>query len=372
MNKTEIMHWLRLCRSENIGKSTFFRLLEIFKTPQNALAYLPEFAASGGLSRKIKICSEAEAEKEWQNSEDFGAQILTFSDKNYPRLLREIPDPSPLLTVKGNINLLTNDTIAIVGPRSASFNAIALAKKVAHELGQHSVTTVSGLARGIDGAVHEASILSGTIAVIGGGIDHVYPKENMALFKKIAQNGLIVSENPFGSVPKGGHFIQRNRIISGLSYGVIIIEAGLRSGSLTTARFATDQAREVFSVPGSPFDLRCQGTNRLIKEGAKMFESIDDVLEELPALRARFSEIGILREPAFDAFQGPAIKIPGDVEIKEARQEIISRLSMTPTTIDAIIREVGAPIRLLNVALIQLELADKIEVKGGMAALKLM
>ena len=372
MNDSQKVHWLRLCRSENIGKSTFFRLIVVFKTPQNALKNLPDFAASGGLKRKIDICSEEKAEKELKNTEDFGAQILTFSDENYPRLLRDISDPSPILTVKGDINFFNNDTIAIVGPRNASFNAIALAKNVALELGQHSVTTVSGLARGIDGAAHEASILSGTIAVIGGGIDHVYPRENANLFRLVAENGLIVSENPFGASPKGGHFIQRNRIISGLSYGVIIVEAGLRSGSLTTARFAKEQGREIFSVPGSPFDPRCQGANRLIKDGARMFESIDDILEELPALRARFSETGIMREPESDAFKGPEIKMPSDVEIKEVREIIISKLSMTPTPIDTIIREIGAPIRVINIALIQLELTDKIEAKGGMVALKLV
>ena len=371
MSTQEKLHWLRLARSENIGKSTFFRLIDIFGSAQKALAELSEFAASGGLKRKIKICSAEDAENELINSQNFGAEIIIFSEKKYPRLLREIPDPTPILTVKGDTDFFNRDTIAIVGPRNASFNAVTLAKKIALELGQHSIVIASGLARGVDCAAHEASMLSGTIAVIGGGINHIYPRENQALYENIAKCGLLVSESPFNMTPKGGHFVQRNRLISGLSLGTVVVEAGLRSGSLTTARFSTEQGREVFSVPGSPFDPRCHGTNRLIKDGAKMFETIDDILDELPNLRARFSDAGILREPDFESFEAPISKMPDESEIRKIRTEIYERLNSTPTLIEEIIAEIQAPTRFVNIALVQLELADKIVVNLGEVAIKI-
>ncbi len=365
MKTPEQLNCLRLARSENIGKSTFFRLLKIFGSAQAALEQLPSFAASGGLKRKIKIFSSQEAELEIENTKNFGAEILTFFDENYPQLLRQISDPAPILTIKGNAEFFYQTTIAIVGPRNASFVAINFAKKIALELGQHSIVTVSGLARGIDCAAHQGSILSGTIAVIAGGIDHIYPAENAKLYDAISKQGLLVSENAFGTPPKGGNFVQRNRIISGLSLGVVVVEAGLKSGSLLTAKFAKEQGREVFAVPGSPFDARCLGTNRLIKDGAKMFENINDVLEELPRLKAKFKKTQILCEPDLAAFESPLQKMPSDSEIAKIRQEIFAKLSTFPTTIEEIIFATGAPARLVNIALVQLELAEKIEVNFG-------
>ena len=365
MQTLDKLHLLRLTRSENIGKSTFFRLLEIFGSAENALEQLPSFAESGGLKRKIKIFSLAEAELELQNSEKFGAEILTFFDENYPKLLRNIPDPAPVLTVKGNAEFFDRDTVAIVGPRNASFSAINFAKKIALELGQHSVITASGLARGVDASAHQGSILSGTIAVIAGGIDHIYPKENKKLYEAISAQGLLVSENAFGAPPKGGNFVQRNRLISGLSLAVIVVEAGLKSGSLITAGFATKQGREVFAIPGSPFDPRCLGTNRLIKDGAKMFENVENVLDELPQLKATLRKAGMLREPDVATFEGPAIKMPSDLEIAQIRKEIFSKLSSFPIAIEEIIHELQAPAKLVNIALVQLELADKVEVNFG-------
>jgi DNA processing protein len=365
MKTLEQLHYLRLARSENIGKSTFFRLIEIFGSVQLALEQLPDFAASGGLKRQIKIFSLADAELELENTQNFGAEILTFSDENYPRLLREIPDPAPILTVKGLSDFFTQDTVAIVGPRNASFSAMNFAKSIALELGQNSVITASGLARGVDAAVHHGSILSGTIAVIAGGIDHIYPKENAKLYDSISKQGLLVSENAFGAPPKGGNFVQRNRLISGLALGVIIVEAGLKSGSLVTARFAKEQGREVFSVPGSPFDPRCHGTNRLIKDGAKMFENVEDILAELPQLKAKFRQVKMLREPEFEPFAAPSPKMPSDIEISKIRKEIFAKLSLFPISIEEIIQELQAPARLINIALVQLELADKVAVNFG-------
>ncbi len=361
----EKLNWLRLARSENIGKSTFFRLIEIFGSVENALARVKDYAKEGGLRREIKIISVRQAEEELKNTTKFGAEIILFSDSNYPKLLREISDPPPVLTIKGNKDFLNRDAIAIVGPRNASYNAIAFAKKIALELGQNSLITVSGMARGVDAAAHEASILSGTIGVIAGGINNIYPKQNTNLFKEVLDRGLLISENYFGAPPKGGNFVQRNRIIAGLSFGVVVVEAGLRSGSLITAKFAINQGREVFAVPGSPFDPRCQGANRLIKDGAKMVEDIDDILEELSDLRLRFGNVKTLREPEFEEFISPQAKMPLDDDIRKVRDEILARLSFSPTSINQIIEETSMPIRVINIALVQLELAEKIIIDAG-------
>lgn len=366
----EKLAFLQLARSENVGKSTFFRLLEIFKNPQKALEHLSDFSSRGGATTKIKICPISQVEKEIIATEKFGGEILIFSEEAYPRLLREIADPAPVLTIKGNKELFDATTVGVVGPRNASFNGIAFAKKIALDLGQNSVVTVSGMARGIDSAVHEASILSGTIGVIAGGINNIYPSENAKLFAQVMQHGLLVSESPFDAPPKGGNFVQRNRIISGLSLAVIVVEAGMKSGSLITARYAAEQGREVFALPGSPFDARCLGTNRLIKEGANMFETIDDILQELPSLRSRFSNYGKLSEPEFDSFRGPEIKIPSEMEIAKIRNEILQKLNFSAIEIQDIIDYLEAPASLVNIALVQLELAGKVEVNFGKVALK--
>lgn len=366
----EKINWLRLSRSENVGRSTFFRLLKIFGSAATALEKISECAIKGGLGRQIKIYSLSDAEKEFKNSQKFGAEIIFFCEEIYPRLLREIDDPAPILTIKGKKELLIPDKIAVVGPRNASFNGIAFARKIAAEIGQNSLITVSGLARGVDASAHAASLQSGTIAVIAGGIDHIYPKENTELYHKISTQGLLMSETPFGMPPKGGNFVQRNRLISGLSLGVVIVEAGLKSGSLTTARFANEQGREVFAVPGSPFDARCHGSNRLIKQGAKLTENIDDILEEIASLRMQFGEAGMLQEPDAEEFVSIPVKMPSDEDIKKVRDEIALRLSFVPIEIEAIIAELQISSRLVNIALVQLELADKIEVNLGKVVLK--
>lgn len=370
MKNPQTLSCLRLARSENIGKSTYFRLLEIFGSEKNALEQLPEFAASGGLKRQIKIYSLSEAEAEIKNTQNFGAEILTFSDSKYPTLLRKIPDPAPILAIKGKSELFERDTIAIVGPRNSSFGAMSFTKKIAAELGENSIIVVSGLARGIDAAAHQGSLSSGTIAVIAGGIDHIYPTENQQLYSAIANQGLLVSENAFGALPRGGSFVQRNRIISGLSLGVIVVEAGIKSGSLTTARFASEQGREIFAVPGSPFDPRCHGTNRLIKNGAKMFENANDVLVELSNLKAQLRDDKMLREPTAVEFEGPTPKMPSDSEISKIREELLQKLSFTPISMAEISQITEIPTRLLNIAIVQLELAEKIEVRFGMVSLK--
>jgi DNA processing protein len=369
-NTQNQLDWLRLSRSETIGKTTFFRLLEIFGSAKAALEQLSHQAKQGGLRSNIIISSEGAAQKELEETRRFGAEILLFCDENYPQLLRKIPDPAPILTVKGDQEFFNRDSIAIVGPRNASFNAISFAKEIALNLGQHSIITVSGMARGVDTAVHEASILSGTIGVVGGGIDNIYPKENEELFAQVSKRGLLVSENKFGSPPKSSNFVQRNRIISGLSLGVVVVEASLQSGSLITARFAAQQGREVFAVPGSPFDPRSHGTNRLIKDGAKMVENSHDVLNEISSLKAKFRNSQTLCEPEFETPEYAKPKMPSDADINKIREEILSRLDFTPIAIEEIIQTLQEPARLVNIAIVQLELANKVEVNFGKVFLK--
>jgi len=357
-SEKEIIDWLQLSRSVNVGPITFFKILEHFGSVENALMNFEEFLNLSKNSQKIKLCERSIAIKEFEETEKFGAKILTFNDSRYPQLLREIPDCPPLITVKGDIDLLPQEKIAVVGPRNASFNALLYAKKFTLLLGQSSVVSVSGMARGVDTAVHEASILSGTIAVLAGGINNIYPQENTKLYQQISECGLIVSEMPFDYVPKGPNFIQRNRLISGLSVATVVIEAGLKSGSLATARFASEQNREVFAVPGSPFDPRCQGTNRLIKDGANIITEVEDVLNATSQKNYHFKKTNqisqIKKEYNFSNDQ-----------VFNAREEILQNLNSDPTNIDLLISELQIPINLFNTAVMELEIDNKVSVNYG-------
>ncbi len=355
-NTQERLNWLRLARSENVGPITFFRLVEAYGSATSALERVSEFRS------KISLCSEEKVTKELEEIENFGAQLLLFSDEEYPQSLREIPAPPPVLTIKGEKSFLQRASVAIVGARNASLNSANFARSIAVEIGNHSIVIVSGMARGIDTAAHEASIMSGTIGVIAGGINRIYPRENEELYRHVIDFGLLVSEVPFNAPPKSENFIQRNRLISGLSLATIVVEAGLKSGSLSTARFAAEQGREVFAVPGSPFDLRCKGTNRLIKDGATIFENVEDFLTNFPHLRKNIEQ---------KTEQKIEVKnfIISDNEIKKIREEILQKLNHTPIAIDEIIQDLKLSPNLVNVALIELELEDKIEMNSGKAAI---
>ncbi|BBJ31717.1 hypothetical protein RAS_08260 [Rickettsia asiatica] len=278
----ETINILRLIRSENIGPKTFFSLIKLFGDAATAIDNAPDFSLRGGKSKPIKIFSKSDAEKELELLEKDNAKIITYKSPEYSKLLLEIYDPPPILSYKGNIELLNhNKCVAIVGARNASANGRSFAHKITNDLVKEGYITVSGLARGIDSSVHQAAI-SQTIGVIAGGIDHVYPLENKKLFENLAEEGLILAELPIGSTPLEKHFPQRNRIISGLALGVVVVEASLKSGSLITAKFALEQNREIFAVPGFPLDPRCQGTNKLIREGSYLVESVDDIVANLP------------------------------------------------------------------------------------------
>jgi DNA processing protein len=364
LSEKERFDWIRLSRSQNIGPSTFFNLLKIFGTPAKALDNVEDYSLKGGAKRPISLYDQNQVLKELDSCKKFGAQIIAFSENSYPHRLREISDPPPVLTVKGHLPFLQKNIISIVGPRNASINGCKFARMIANDLGKNNFVVASGLARGVDTASHQGSIDNGTIAVIAGGIDHIYPKENTNLYNNIASKGVLVSENLFNAIPRGGNFPQRNRIISGISLGVVVVEATLRSGTLTTAKFASQQNREIFAVPGSPFDPRCQGTNRLIKQGAKLIENVEDILEEIDQIISQDGQLQFMEEESDDS-EIFSYRPPDDDLINEARELILSRIGYDPISPDEIIRILEIPTKVANIALMQLELANRIENKSG-------
>jgi DNA processing protein len=348
--------WLRLIRSENIGPLTFFQLLDRFKTPQNALIALPDMARKGGLKRNIKICPLVDAESEYENTLKMGADILLYKDPCYPAQLKQIADPPPVLTVRGRIDLLSDSILAIVGARNASIVGKRIAKNFASGLGQNDFTIVSGLARGIDAAAHEGSLETGTIGVVAGGVDHIYPPENTALYDLMIEKGTIISEAPLGAAPQSRHFPRRNRIVAGLSKGIIIIEAALQSGSLITARFGIDFGRDILVVPGSPLDPRYRGSNRLLKDGATLVEDVEDVLDSL----AQTYILPQLAEEQTTYDVTPSVENLDDTTLNSVRKAIIENLSPTPVAIDYIIRQCQFPTSHVVCTLLELELAGRI------------
>ncbi|GDX35729.1 hypothetical protein LBMAG18_02400 [Alphaproteobacteria bacterium] len=287
-NNQKIIDCLRLIRSENIGVFSFWQLIEFFGDVSTAVKEADNFFKKLNLKKKVKIASMDLVEKELEDTEKFGARLISFFDDDYPKSLQKIFDSPPVITVKGDISLLEHNSISIVGSRNCSFNGANIAKKIAVEFGQNSFITISGLARGIDSAVHEASILSGTIGVIAGGINSIYPHENRRLYQQISEVGLLISEMPFNAPPKSNYFIKRNRIISALSSSLIVIEASAKSGSLATARFALEQGREVFACAGSPFDPRCSGVNQLIRDGANIISNLDHLIDDVKKIATNF------------------------------------------------------------------------------------
>jgi DNA processing protein len=357
LSDQERLDWLRLIRSENVGPITFFHLIRHYGSAAKALAALPELARRSGRT-KHRLCTVAEAEREMAALLRCGARPVAWLEPAYPTYLAEIEDAPPLIAVRGDAALLERPTIAIVGARNASTNGCKIAERIARALGEAGRVVASGFARGIDTAAHRGALETGTVAAFAGGIDICYPSENQWLYDAVAERGAIVAEQPPGTEPLGRHFPRRNRIISGLASGVVVVEAALRSGSLITARLALEQGRDVFAVPGSPLDPRCQGTNNLIRQGAVLTESADDVLRDSGAVAARPQPS--VAEAAPEAFEPLAA---GDVD--RARALLVQRLSPAPTAIDAIVRDTGLPPALVATALLELELAGRAERHPG-------
>lgn len=356
---------LRLIRSENVGPMTFFHLVKFCGSVSKAIEMAPQMSARGGRKKPITISARADAEKELKALKSHGAELLLYGAPNYPSLLLQIPDAPPVLFTLGNTHLLEQNAIGIVGARNASTNGIQFARKMARDLGTAKYVTVSGLARGIDAAVHSASITTGTIAVIAGGINTIYPPEHESLYQDIAAAGVIVSEMPFGAQPLARSFPARNRIIAGISRGMVVIEASLKSGSLISANYAADYHRDVFSVPGSPLDPRAQGTNKLIKEGAILTESAADVLEHYRYAQ-RANPMG---ESDSHDFVSATTTMPSENELHSIRAMVLEKLSPTPTMIDELIEQCNTPAQHVLAVLLELELAGKIErLTGGRVA----
>jgi DNA processing protein len=343
---------LRLIRTDNVGPITYFQLLGHFGSATAALQALPDLARRGGRARPPRIPSIAEADAEIAMAAKRGARLIAAGEPAYPAVLAAVSDAPPVLYVLGRGEPLLQRAVAIVGARNASANGIRFARQLASDLGAAGLVIVSGLARGIDTAAHQGALATGTVAVMAGGLDVVYPPENDRLHAEIAERGTVVSEMPPGLEPQARHFPRRNRIVSGLSVGVIVVEASPKSGSLITARLAGEQGREVFAVPGSPLDPRARGTNDLIRQGATLTEGAADVLAALGA--------GLAAAPPPAAEPPKSAVIEDEASLLTARQCVTEKLAPAPVPVDEIIRQCQLPAALVLTILLELELAGRL------------
>lgn len=357
---SETCDWLRLSRTSGVGPVTFARLIERFGDASTAIANLPELSRRAG-GKRPQVSPREEAEAELEALDQFGGRMLPSCDPDYPALLRALDPPPPVISVLGNVSLLSQRACALVGSRNASAIGMRFAGDLARQLGDAGLVVVSGLARGIDGAAHAGAMESGTVAVVAGGVDHVYPPQHADLRQQIITKGAVVSERRLGHKTTARDFPRRNRIISGVSLGTIVVEAAKRSGSLITARYALEQNREVFAAPGSPLDPRAAGSNGLIRQGAHLIENAQDVLDVIEGLRTR-----AFLEP--DHPYAPQSHEPVDEDqMDAAREQVRGLLSPSPVHMDELVRAAGLPAHMVAAALVELELADAaICLPGGM------
>lgn len=349
---------LRLIRSDNVGPVTFRELINHFGGATSALEALPELARRGGSRARIRIATREEAERELERATRVGATPVFTVEPGYPPALAAIDPPPPLVYVKGDSSLLTRPAIAIVGSREASAAGYKLTRLFAATLAAAGYVVVSGLARGIDAAAHEASLASGTIAVVAGGVDIVYPPEHAALHAAIAAKGAVISEMPPGFQPRAKDFPRRNRLIAGLAYGVVVMEAAKRSGTLVTARLAGEIGREVFAVPGHPLDPRAEGTNQLIKRGATMVTTAEDIIEALAPLTG-LAPAGFTEQPS-PFMPTPPVAAPAPTLDDADRARVLEALGPAPCDVDTLARATGLSPRALGIVLMELDLAGRI------------
>lgn len=350
--EAERVAWLRLARTQNVGPVTFAQLIGRYGSARAALDALPRLTRRGG-GDPLRIPSADDAARELQALAKLGGCMIASAESHFPRGLAALDAPPPLIFVIGHASILAREMVAVVGARNASALGRKLAGMLAHDLGAAGLVVVSGLARGIDSAAHESALATGTCAVVAGGVDNIYPPENARLHEAIRAEGCIVSEMPLGQAPQARHFPRRNRIISGLSRGVVVVEAAEGSGSLITANFALEQGREVFAVPGSPLDPRARGTNRLLREGATLTESARDVLGGLTAILGHD-----FREPDGRLPSPPSE--PDEAEVDRARARVAEALGPAPVPVDELVRLCGVPVGVLLTILLELELAGRI------------
>ena len=356
--ETERIARLRLARTDRIGPVTFKQLIDRFGSAERAVEALPDLLRRGG-GHGHDLPPIAEIEAEIEAGTALGARLIVLGDADYPEMLAAVDPPPPMLWALGDPSLMSRPCIAVVGARIASAGGQRIARGLSQQLGEAGHVVVSGLARGIDGAAHAGALPTGTVAVLGGGVDDVYPPDNAELYAQIAEQGCIVSESRIGARAQAKDFPRRNRIISGLSRGVIVVEAEIRSGSLITARLAGEQGRDVFAVPGSPLDPRSRGPNELLRQGAILCEGLDDV-------ERAFSTLRTLREPPAD---NPFAGAPDDVDAAFLEQ-VAALLSPTPTPRDELARALNAPVGMVAAALLELSLAGRATLlPGGLVSL---
>jgi DNA processing protein len=356
LTEDERLDWLRLIRSDNVGPRTFHDLIKAYGDARRALAVLPKLVRRGGAAG-THICTIEEAEAELKACRVHGVTLIALGEPDYPARLQTIDDAPPLIALRGKVSVLSQPLVAIVGSRNASAAGMKFAQGLARDLGAAGYGIVSGLARGIDAAAHRASMATGTVAVLAGGHERIYPPDHAELLDALLAHGAAISEMPLNWEPRARDFPRRNRLISGLSAGVVIVEAARRSGSLITARMAGEQGREVFAVPGSPLDPRAEGTNSLLKQGATLITDAADVIAAIEPILGRGCDLSV-REP--EAPLSPDTE-PGD----DDRSRIISLLGPTPVAIDDLVRLSRTSAATVRTVLLELELAGRVERHGG-------
>jgi DNA processing protein len=392
LSAEQLFHWLRLIRSENVGPRTFRQLVNRFGGAEAALDALPALVARSAQGRKIRIAEADEIRAELDRAAALGVRFLASGDGDYPPLLRQIDSAPPLLALLGSAEVLARPSVAIVGSRNASAAGLTFTERLARGLARENYVIVSGLARGVDLSAHRASVETGAVAVLAGGHARPYPSEHAPLIQEIAaRGGAVLSEMPIEWEPRGRDFPRRNRIVSGLASGVVVVEAARRSGSLITARFAAEQGREVFAVPGSPLDPRAEGTNDLIRQGATMCTGPDDVTRVLAVAPAPGRDLfgegdgALVDEPLWDeldlfamqeprparfieappASVEPPATEPRAAAVGDALAHVVALLGPAPVTIDELIRAAGLPARDVHAALLELDLAGRVARHGA-------
>ena len=370
LDPQERLDWLRLARTETVGPVSFYALLRRFGSARAALEALPWLARRGGSEPPVAPASRRDAERELAALDRLGGTLICRGEPAYPETLAAVEDAPPVLSVLGEVALLNRPIVAVVGARNASANGRRLAHDLAAGLGAAGIVVASGMARGIDAAAHAGSLATGTVAVVAGGIEIVYPEENRGLYQALAEQGAVVAEMPLGTEPQARHFPRRNRIISGMALGIVVVEAAAKSGSLITARYALEQGREVFAVPGSPLDPRSRGANDLLRNGATLTETAEDVVTQLgPLLQGRpppRPAVSPRREPRLPLEPAaPTRPAPGPVGEDGAVALVLEKLSPTPVAVDELVRQCQLSAAAVATLLLELELAGRVERHPG-------
>lgn len=394
------LDWLQLIRSDNVGPSTFRTLVNKFGGARAALEALPALMKRATGARVVRLALRADCERELEATHRFGARLVALGEPEYPTALREIDAPPPLLCVKGQLSVLARPMVAIVGARNASAAGLAFTERLTHELSAAEYVIASGLARGVDQRAHRAALRTGTVAVLAGGLDRIYPPEHVDLSEEICAHGALISEMPLGWEPRGRDFPRRNRIVSGLAMGIVVVEAARKSGSLITSRFANEQGREVFAVPGSPLDPRAEGTNDLLRQGATLCTSGADVIDALaptasgfapqrttlfeddgnqPAAEPLWDETDLFGDPAppcsqeglqLDEESAPALAPPimmdEPVDARSLEDRLADLLGPAPVGLDDLVRASGASVAQVQAILLDLELQGRASRRGNL------